>query len=468
VEWHLPHLRRLSLYGGPPRLVNSWLDRLGPANLTSLTLEHQAVSSVDMARLAACTQLQELQLRHVQGWRLGADKQQALSLLLQQLTSLTRLAVHGATMNFGGLMVSPPPEVWGLSELRELDLHNSWRLYEVPSQISSLGHLTFLSIASTHITELPHQLGVWLPQLECLVACGHSELAAIPHSLSRLTRLSASCCDITSLSAVSDLVHLRELQLSGNELQPPYEALSRLSRLEKLSVNIFRDGTAVTSNPLPCLRSLWVSGAGQALAASELVGSGRYLTLLELSGVEQDQVEAMGQLGVLPVLQDVALHSRGGIESLAPACAWLQQQPQLHSLYVNSFGTYYGGEPQLGLLPAGLKRLVICGVDVWEDASVRESLVALTGLRVLKLTSGCHPLMQPPPLPAWVLEWVLSLEHLQLLGLFDVKAGHPGLEALKQLPLLRSVCADGIPGMAPALPAAPHLCWAPTGELETD
>jgi hypothetical protein len=473
VEWHLPHLRSLSLYGGPPWLVNSWLDRLGPANLTAVTLEHRAASSIDMARLAACTQLQELQLRHIDTERFGKGKQQALALLLQQLTSLTKLAVHGAQMSIVGLGGRVLPEVWGLSELRELDLDNSWWLLEVPSQISSLRHLTFLGIKGTLTDELPHQLGVWLPQLECLVADGNRTLAAIPHSLSRLSRLSVGRCDITSVSAVSDLVHLRELQISGNKLQPPYEALTRLSRLETLYINLLREGSAaVTPSPLPCLRDLSLLGAGQALAASELVGSGRFLTQLHLQSVQQGQVEALGSLGVLPVLQRLVLLSTCLIDSLAPACTWLQQQPRLRSLHVNCLRIPRRGSdamgPQLGPLPSGLQELTLVGADVWGDASVQQSLVPLSALRVLQLNSGRY---KPPPLPTWLSDWVLSLEHLEVLGLMEVAAGFQGVEALKQLPLLRSVSAatsaDGIPGITRALAAAPHLCWETPEEAET-
>jgi hypothetical protein len=414
VEWHLPHLRRLALYGGPSWLVNSWLDRVGPAKLTAVKLEHQAATGVDLARLAACSRLQELELRHVRGTGFGQGKRQAFSILLQQLTSLTKLAVLGAQLGSDGWDGEVPDEVWGLPQLRELDLNHCWAVWEVPSNISCLQHLTFLGLSRTWTRELPHQLGLWLPQLRCLVADHNVMLETVPHSLSRLTRLSVGCCDITSVSAVSDLVHLQQLQISGNEMEPPYEALSRLSSLEILSVNINRDDAAVTPTPLPCLHFLQMSGPGQELAAAELLGSGRFLSRLELSCLQQEQVESLGGIGVLPVLQDLTLHSRGHIDSPAPACAWLQQQPRLRDLFVNCFGPYYGTGAQLGPLPAGLQCLVICGLDVWEDASVEEYLVQLTGLRQLQLNSGCR---RPPPLPAWVLQWVLGLEHLEMLSI---------------------------------------------------
>jgi hypothetical protein len=457
--------------------------------LTAVKLEHQAATGVDLARLAACTQLQELVLRHVSKHHWGVRKGRALSRLLLQLTSLTRFEVLGAEGNEGPLDGQVPPGVWGLAQLRDLKLWSSWQFQELPSAISSMRHLTHLCICGSGIRQRPHQLGAWLPQLECIDA-DDTALAAIPAGLSRLTWLCMECCRVTSVAAVSHLVSLQELRIAGNHLRSQFGSLAHLLSLRTLVINNPTNTAVGIPSPLPFLSFLWLAGSrNQVQVISELVGSGRHLKRMELYGLPQEEVEAFGQLGVLPVLQNLSL-CRCRIESLAPASTWLQQQTQLTSLFVASLVTDDGQRqrglaamiralappsrtlggmalgaigvrvPQLGPLPAGLQRLCLYGADVWEDASVRESLVALTGLRVLKL-KGMRT--RHRELPAWVFDWVLSLERMEDLGLGDVTAGHPRLPALAQLPMLRDVHADVVPEMESVLPAAFHLYWLPAG-----
>jgi Leucine-rich repeat (LRR) protein len=433
------------MYGGPSWLVNGWLDRIGPAKLTAVKLEHQAATGVDLARLAACTQLQELVLRHVSKHHWGVRKGRALSRLLLQLTSLTRFEVLGAR-GVGLLDGQVPPGVWGLAQLRALDLNRSWQFLELPSGISSLRQLTFLGVTGSRLQELPHQLGAWLPQLQVREA-DDTALEAIPHGLSRLTRLHVNRCDVRNVSAGSRLVSLQALHISGSYLQPRYGALSNLSKLlclRTLMITNYRGRATGVPGPLPCLRVLQLAASSNHVqVASQLVGSGQQLTRLELCGVGPDQVEVLGQLGVLPVLQEFAL-SRSHVTSLAPAGNWLQQQPQLTSLSVDCLETNVE-RCQLGPLPIGLQRLITTGLDVWQDASVRESLVQLSGLRVLNLYSN-H--IQAPQLPSWWLQWVLSLLHLEELRLSGVSAPYTWRAAVAKLPLLRDVHACTSPYMA--------------------
>jgi hypothetical protein len=209
-------------------------------------------------------------------------------------------------------------------------------------------------------------------------------------------------------------------------------------------------------SPLPRLRRLILTtgDAAPAQMVKRLVGTAQHLTFLRLQRLEQDHLDGLQQLGAVPVLQE--LHLNGCIPSLVPASDWLQQQPQLITLEIQSYHQIgHGPPPQLGQLPPRLETLRIGGcwsVGAAPSGSLSEALVSLTGLRVLMVHSN-RPRHDEPPgrLPSG-LSRLTRLEQLQWGGHME------GWEVLAELPLLQMALGGG--DIAAVLSsAAPHLCY---------
>jgi hypothetical protein len=386
-------------------------------------------------------------------------------------TGLTRLNIEITQQEL--------PFVWGCTQLRHLQLFCAGITAELPSNFSCLGQLTLLSIAGNSLSELPHQMGVWLPQLQVLSVPG-THVTAIPHTLTRLTCLSTPWRLHNSLSSVEELTQLRVLRISIASDKygvrgsvPSAEPLTRLTALRGLTLNVAGDAAVFISSSLPCLRRLSLSADHPARVMRQLVGTAQHLTFLELRALKQrpqqqqqqqqeeeqqqqqpqqhqQQVAGLGQLGALPALRELRLY--GGDEvSLVAAGTWLQQQEHMTRLSLKMREPMtVGVVPQVGQLPPRLQRLSLCGTFTFDSLS---GVVAqLTGLRVLKVITH-SPGQQRLP------EWLSRLVKLVVLR-WDGDAA--GCEVIAQLLLLRQVSCTGSWSREPPVPGcavAPHLCW---------
>jgi hypothetical protein len=150
---------------------------------------------VDLSPLAAVPGLQTLELD-------CAVTEDSLS-ALRSLTHLTSLML-------GGWSDAVAAAVCQLTGLRELSLGCEEPL-ELPSSLSHLKQLTRLDIASCEdVSELPEELGVWLPHLQQLEA-EDSVLEAVPASLTALTSLYLTESAADSLAFPTTLSNLKKL-----------------------------------------------------------------------------------------------------------------------------------------------------------------------------------------------------------------------------------------------------------------
>jgi hypothetical protein len=277
--------------------------------------------------------------------------------------------------------------------------------------------------------------------------------------MQHLSRLYMRSCPLATCSAVEHLVNLRVLDTCigpenhmyiVHDVAAPIDSLTHLSALEELALNVAGDSVLVTSSPLPRLRRLSLAADFPVRVVSQLAGAGQHLSFLELRAMgDQQDVDDLRQLRVLPVLQELRLYGND-ITSLVSVGPWLQQHPQLTSLHVSSipYGCPPGLVPQLGLLPPHLEQLIIKGAVAKSDLS--GMVEQLTCLRLLTLE--CES--QPPLMLPSCLSRLSRLEEVVVRGTSD-----EGWDVLGQLPLLRA--ARGMHGSPAALLcAAPHLCFA--------
>jgi Leucine-rich repeat (LRR) protein len=304
-----------------------------------------------------------------------------------------------------------------------------------------------LGLGSTHVYELPQDLGAWLPQLEALEVFW-TGVSTIPTGLTRLTRLHASNSFITQVAAVQHLVVLKELYLDA-ELSPPFQPLSHLTALEVLRLGSSRllseqeAATACVLGPLPHLRSLGLRANTALLAAGlQLVKGAQQLTELVVQpSCGAEQLAGLSQLGVLPQLQRLYIHPVGHgtvHDRQVPAAAvqWLRQQPRLTCLYLVNCSLKAS---LLEQLPSQLEYLDVGRCSVPEQPA---ALSHMTRLRALRLPSTWKSLHAASCLT--------RLEALHVPGI----QGESGWAVLAQLPLLRARDVSPV-----GLPYIPHLFW---------
>jgi uncharacterized membrane protein YgcG len=502
----LPALRHLELVKPMPGLLVNFIDLVAAPQLQTLVLSDGAVRGSDLACLADCPRLCDLELRgDTYDWAPVPSREVVLPHQLTQLGSLTRLVVTGLACDEQVL-----PMTWRLSELRCLELkgcHLQPYPQDILPDISSLRHLTLLILPNS-VRDATGELGRCLPQLERLEWEFMYPHNAKPQHLEQLIGLRSLVCSLNRIGwrhpwlSVADVCEhagrLQELRVGMNwPLLPPFGGFSRLTALQVLSIALDTEAAVVTPSPLPCLRWLDLSAQDAVRVASQLLGAARHLTFLQLrfwggsssssdsdsssssnsgstscgstssgssssSSSRGSQVRpenaSLAVLGVLPMLKELNLQWHGCC--LLGAGPWLQQQPQLTSLVLS----WYGEEEvllQLGPLPCQLERLCLhahYGVDVSEDVmpgGLPPSLSQLTRLHTVGLYTGSSQL---PP-------WVPNLSRLQVLS-----ADGPQLtdnwEVLRRLPLLRHLHTDADAPLAPLLREAPHLLWAKRSRVQ--
>jgi hypothetical protein len=435
------------------------MDHLEAPQLTSLQYEQVGLRVTDVPSLAACSGLRELVLNFpptyiemyvIDGVDGGAQVALPAALYdLAQLKALTKLVVSNCDV-YGPV----PPGVWTLTQLRHLELSSSWEQQQLPEEISCLKQLTYLGLSSSGLRELPADLGTWLPQLEVLVVPG-TQVAGVPPNLTRLTKLDVKGCCLPSIAAVEHLTALKELQVSFNGPLLAWDAISKLTGLEVLSLTIRPEAAPATPGVLPRLRNLFLCAPDAIRRAAQLVGTGQHLTRLWLQDKSQapqaqdSSEQAFAQLRVLPALQVLQLGT-GNLAALALASGWLQQQPQLTSLMLRLPDPCEA--PLVWHLPPGLRELQLIVEGGMPLSDMPDLSTQLSGLRVLDLWS-CVGYELPG--------WVSRLQRLEKVTAYAEEAEVLGCRALAPLPLLRwwaTTCMSG--DMADALSAAPHLCWA--------
>jgi Leucine-rich repeat (LRR) protein len=426
----------------------AWLQQpQAAAQLTALHLKQGAALHLDLLGLASG--LQELTLEL---WYLGAGIPVRHILPLPQgLTRLTRLVIWDTYMH------SVPPAVQHMTALRHLALGTAYgKLAEgLPGALSSLEQLQKLELRHSKLSELPSDLGTWLPQLQALDV-SYSCVQDLPRGLTRLTGLDASGTRVTRVSAVTHLVTLKELVLEGSVLMAPLQPLTQLSALEALclgwSKRLPEEEAAQLHlpGPLPELRSLSVKGLLRVGQVRSMVLGAQHLTRLALTiDLEPEEVVALGQLGALPRLQQLALSRIVGATQWGAVAPWLQQLPSLSSLKLSK------GQPEGALLlqlPAQLEELQLHPYIDKDGSTVGvDQPTALTQLSQLrKLSIACDGYRMVP-------SWLSSLRCLEVLEVTG-KVRH-GWEVVAQLPALRRVTVEE-QVMLCALRHAPHLCWA--------
>jgi Leucine-rich repeat (LRR) protein len=441
----LPPIQHLELSGPCHGLLDAWLSLPGAAaRLTALHLTGGSAPGLSSHQLQACSSLQELVIEsrpsHAED-HLGPDVPRHLV----HLTALTKLVLEGCGLT------ALPGSLWCLTGLRHLNLAHSRVGHTLPSDISALRQLRVLDLTHTWLRELPRPLGAWLPELEDLRIAG-TFVWRVPNSLTRLTRLEASCF-VRYVSYLQHLVQLKELVIEYSDLRPPLQELSRLTALETLRLEwrdgVSREWTSPVSlqGALPRLRWLSLSKAPLAVLCA-LGGAGMgHLTQLHLWGLEPTCMGSIQQLGVLPQLQKVYLSTSSSEDSTlswVAAATWLQQQPKLTNL------GFHGGVVEVSVLeqlPPQLEELDLTRVK--HPQVQEEQLSALTRLKQLRRLA--LPLESLTYLPSWL----SCLSRLEELSSFcsDVQSGW---EVLAALPRLRRLSCSTLGVL---LEHAPHLCW---------
>jgi Leucine-rich repeat (LRR) protein len=412
---------------------------------------------MDMSFLAACSGLQQLQLWHPVAYdRLLGERVAEQLPHLKAMTQLIMVGVVGYKLPLDGPV---PAGVWQLTQLQHLNITHCWEMEALPDAISSLRQLTQLSLANTGIAELPHQLGVWMPQLQglCVTSSGYSlglgptQVSSIPLGLSRLTHLDITRCRISSVSAVEHLVALKVLRIAAAFMQAPFEPLTKLTALEQLEIWVESSDEVVLSSPLPRLHTLVLDAADPVPVLQQLVGGARCLTRLELRHIGSDAGGGLLQLGPLPALRVLDLADQGCHAQYDTLSTWLQQQEHVTHLALD-MGGYFNGPntshyvaPVVCGLPPHLEQLHLKNRALWR---LPACLYQCTSLRVLNIGQKSN------------------------VGLDFFEKGCPnferkptgylraaGVEHLAQLPLLRVIQLKHQAVPPPLLMAAPHLCW---------
>ncbi|CAD7697524.1 unnamed protein product [Ostreobium quekettii] len=135
-------------------------------------------------------------------------------------------------------LTSVPPEVFDVSDLRDLSLAGN-RIWELPREIGQLTCLERLVLAGNLLKVVPDEIGK-LMQLEGLWIHGNL-LEMLPDSISNLTRLAKCSLAGNRLAALPPgfglLRSLQQLDVSGNQLVSLPDSLCSLQDLRVLSLH---------------------------------------------------------------------------------------------------------------------------------------------------------------------------------------------------------------------------------------
>ena len=230
------------------------------ASLDEHILEHEALTVLDashnrVAHLASGSSLPSLKvlcLAFNELKQLPADlprKAPGVEVLYLSGNYLSSLPETFAELECKDLYVSEnsfaavPPPILEMTQITKLSLSCN-RLKFIPPQISALVNLQFLDISFNDISELPKQFGE-LPNLERLNAGFNPLGPELPACLSTLPKLSELNLDFSNIRNLplcfGEMAVLSELQLEGNALEHPFDAIYKKSPL--LLVDFFNTET---------------------------------------------------------------------------------------------------------------------------------------------------------------------------------------------------------------------------------
>jgi Leucine-rich repeat (LRR) protein len=378
-------------------------------------------SATDISWVTALTGLRELHVDH-------SCKASSL-MFLSTMTGLTHL-----TINAG----------WNMDDaLRPLTGLRHLVVSQLPSSIDQLKQLTALNYS--HARDLPPELGTWLPLLEQLEAPWCS-VAAVPASLSRLTRLDLTRSTAAALVLPTTLCRLRQLVLHHAE-STAVKTISSFTALEVLDVSessVLGDSLTVLQ-PLTRLRHLNMGAVRDLEPASfTVLGALQQLTRLDLApgydiicvnsyhgddirvGVTTAACNVLAGTPPLPALEQLDI-SYCGAEQLAALGPWVGRLPALVSIKMQGCAVGEAGAILCPQLPVQVQQVHL------GKCSLRElppSLQRLSVLEVLDVSDNSN-LQQ---LPAWLSQ----LRRLEAINLVHTGV-HYEQEVLAHLPLLRCV-----------------------------
>jgi Leucine-rich repeat (LRR) protein len=131
------------------------------------------------------------------------------------------------------------PDLWKLTNLRELDLRFQEDVNELPKEIGNLRWLESLSIYGGSIAMIPESIGQ-LKNLRVL-ALNHALAKKVPKEITYLRNLQQLDLENNSLdeipSAIASLYNLKRLKLTDNNLREIPAPIGNLKNLRELSLN---------------------------------------------------------------------------------------------------------------------------------------------------------------------------------------------------------------------------------------
>jgi internalin A len=272
-------------------------------------------------------------------------------------------------------LLQVPPEVWQLTNLRELHLFRN-QLAAIPAKLQQLAHLQTLNLSRNRLEAIPAELGR-LANLQRLYLSGN-QLVALPAELGRLSSLEQLYLQENQLVALpaelGRLSSLQELYLHENQLTTIPDEMGQLSNLHTLYLHE-NQLAAIPSDigKLANLRTLYVHDNQLEAIPAEL---GQLANLQTLS-LHSNQLAAIpAGLGHLANLKAISLHNN----RLAAIPAELGKLASLRALSLQ--------DNQLRAIPAELGRLANLQTLSLQDNQLRAipaELGQLANLQTLSL-----------------------------------------------------------------------------------
>lgn len=213
---------------------------------------------------------------------------------INQFTTIENLYLVGK--------VSFPPEIWGLSNLRTLDISNN-NLQSLPAELGNLVNLQTLKVQNNELKKVCPEIGR-LRNLT-LLSFPSNRLAELPDEIGKLEKLQKLFLSDNNLStlpaAMVELINLQELQLANNNFKYFPDVIGHFIGLELLDIsNNIQQPRNRSSNRLTELPS----AIGRLTKLSKFNLSGNKLTGLPVEFKRLAQLSELdlsgNQLAVLP------------------------------------------------------------------------------------------------------------------------------------------------------------------------
>ncbi|WP_002745229.1 DUF4132 domain-containing protein [Leptospira mayottensis] len=205
----------------------------------------------DLAVLNSCTQLEEVQLRYIEGFESDFDcsgllKESKAKIVLdfsqnkfERLPDAVTTFQSLTSLSLNNCSLSEIPESMGnLKRLTELNLSQN-KLTSLPANLGSLDQLTELDINSNQFSTIPEPV-LSLKNLKTLLI-SWNQLSSLPDDIGNLTSLTNLSVHENQLSglptSIQNLTSLKRLVLSKNKFSDFPEPILYLSNLTDLLLN---------------------------------------------------------------------------------------------------------------------------------------------------------------------------------------------------------------------------------------